>query len=193
MMTSDKGKASLGEMRRRHEAIVRSGALGRLRSEGRLVFALALVWVDYKSCQFRMSARGAAKVAQVCETTVRRGISQLMAAGIIEAGPAEAGKRRRYRFCTPQKTAHEPCAPLTQGVRPPSHEPCAGGARVVRGPRTSGAQDAHERCADRAQCVRPIPQLSSRVPQGTHEGSGRTGPGGPADLTNDEPCGLDVA
>ena len=110
------GAASRGEMRRRHEEIIRSGVLRRVRSEGRLVFALALCWADYKTCQFRMSARGAATTAGVEPTTVRRGLTQLLELGVIEAGPAEPGKRQRYRFRTPQMGAHEPCAGRAQGV-----------------------------------------------------------------------------
>jgi hypothetical protein len=159
------GKDSRGEMRRRHEAIIRSGVLGRLRSEGRLVMTLALCWADYKSCQFRMSARGAASVAGIQPTTVRRGLEQLLAAGVIEAGKPERGKRQLYRFRPPQKTAHEPWAGGAHPVRPPAHTPCAPRAHPVRTPRTPCAHTAHTPCADRAQAVRPIPQLSSRVPQ----------------------------
>jgi len=140
------GAASRGEMRRRHEEIIRSGVLRRVRSEGRLVFALALCWADYKTCQFRMSARGAATTAGVEPTTVRRGLAQLLEFGVIEAGPTEPGKRQRYRFRTPQKGAHEPCAGGARVVSGGAHEPCAGG-------RTSGAQGAHEPCAGRAQGV----------------------------------------
>lgn len=161
-MTGKTKTADTGAMRRRHEDIVRSGVLARIGSEGRLVFAVALCWADYKTCQFRMSARGAAKVAGVAVTTVRRGIAQLVDAGVFDVAPHDHGKRRRYRFAVPG--AHEACAqgdtpcvrPLTQGVRA-AH--------------TGGARSAHEACAQRAQGVSPFPQCSSRVPQGTLKGT----------------------
>jgi hypothetical protein len=133
-------------MRRRHEAIIRSGALAKLRSEGRLVFALALCWADYKTCQFRFSARGAAKMACVQPTAIRRGIAQLLEIGVLEAAPAEAGKRQRYRFRTPQKSAHGSCPGWTQGVRAPL-------TQGVRTPDTPGAQRAHTPCPERAPPV----------------------------------------
>ena len=116
-MSSKAGSGFTGEMRRRHEAIIRSGILRKVRSEGRLVFALALCWADYKTCQFRMSIRGAATTAGVEPTSIRRGLTQLLELGVIQAGPKEAGKRQRYRFATPQKSAHEPC---TRGSLPVS-------------------------------------------------------------------------
>ena len=142
-MSADSGKASMGEMRRRHEAIVRSGALARVRSEGRLVFGLALLWADYKTCRFRMSARGAAKVSGVHPTTIRRGVSQLVEHGVIEAGPKEDGKRQLYRFRSMKGGAHERCPGGARLVCAPGHEPCAP-------PDTHGAQGAHEPCPGRA-------------------------------------------
>jgi hypothetical protein len=160
-----------GSMRRLHEAIIRSGALGRIGSEGRLVFAIALCWADYKSCAFTFSARGAAKIAGVEVTSVRRGIRQLSEAGIIEQSQKMAGIRRRFRFCVPAPgpettdEAHTPC------VRPRARSVCA--------PVTQGVRSAHATCAQRTRSVPPIPQLSSRTPQGVREG-GRTQPVGRA-------------
>jgi len=145
-MTHNDGTASRGEMRRRHEEIIRSGALAKLRSEGRLVLTLALCWADYKTCQFRMSVRGAATVAGVQPTAVRRGIRQLVDAGVIEAGPFETGKRQRYRFRTPQKSAHEPCPGG-------AHSVSSTRAHTVSTTDTHGVQRAHPRCPDRAPTV----------------------------------------
>jgi hypothetical protein len=162
-------------MRRRHEAIVRSGVLARVRSEGRLVFGIALCWADYKTCQFRMSMRGAASMAGVHPNTVRRGITQLVAEGVIEVGPSERGKRQRYRFRVPQEgddrsspprsRAVTPprsppvCAPVTPGVRP-GHGGCAQGSRVVTG--------AHTGCD-------PYSSIVLKVPQGTLGGGSPDG------------------
>jgi DNA-binding transcriptional ArsR family regulator len=177
---SQKGEsAPRGEMRRRHEAIIRSGVLARLGSEGRLVLTLGLCWADYKTCQFRMSARGAASVAGVQQTTVRRGIRQLIEAGVIEVGPREEGNRQRYRFKVPQIDAHVACEGGAQGVRPPAHGSCAP-------PHTPCAHTAHTTCAVCAHHVRtprtgcaPYSSIVLKGSSRTREGSGRPGPGGP--------------
>lgn len=137
-MPSEKQKAVSGEMRRRHEAIVRSGVLSSLRSEGRLVFVIALVWADYKSCQFTMSCRGAATVAGVQTTSIRRGLKQLVEAGVLERGPKK-GKRDRYRFLLPSSGgAHTGCqVGDTGGVRG-AHPPCQERTPGVSQARTGG-------------------------------------------------------
>ena len=153
-------------MRRRHEAIIRSGVLSKLRSEGRLVFCIALCWADYEKCLFTMSVRGAATVAGIKPTSVRRGLDQLLDAGVIEAGPSRTGKRQRYRFLSPTKEGeHTPCAP----------------------PDTPGVQRVHGVCPPRTPTVSgahtPRVPYSSIVLKGssrTREGSGLTGPAGPA-------------
>ena len=134
-MPSEKQKAVSGEMRRRHEAIVRSGILSSLRSEGRLVFVIALVWADYKSCQFTMSCRGAATVAGVQTTSIRRGLKQLVEAGVLERGPKK-GQRDRYRFITPPEKYDTP------GVRGMTPGVSGGDTQGVRGvtPGVSGAR-----------------------------------------------------
>lgn len=193
-----KGQDALrGEMRRRHEAIIRSGVLRSLRSEGRMVFVLALCWADYKTCQFRMSARGAATTAGVEPTSVRRGLAQLLELGVIEAAQAEPGKRQRYRFRPPQKSAHEPCAGGAHPVRGGAHNPCAP-------PDTGRAQSAHEPCAGGAHPVSsartgcaPYSSIvlkgSSRTREDTSVLTGRTGPDGPAGLVADQDRRTEVA
>lgn len=172
-MTNERGKAAIGEMRRRHEAIVRSGVLGKIRSEGRLVFALALCWADYKTCQFRMSARGTAKIARVQPTAIRRGLAQLIDHGVIEPGPKEPGKRPKYRFRAPQKSAHEPCAGVTHGVRVPL-------THTVRPPDTPGAQSAHRQCAEGTPTVSRPRTVCAPYSSIVLKGSSRTRKAGPA-------------
>ena len=134
-MASEKPKAVSGEMRRRHEAIVRSGALSSLRSEGRLVFVVALVWADYKKCTFTMSCRGAAALAGVQVNSIRRGLKQLVDAGILEQGPNKGG-RGQYRFVSPPSGAH---TPGDRGRTPPVSGAHTGGDRG----RTPGVCAAH--------------------------------------------------
>lgn len=147
-----KGKeASRGEMRRRHEAIIRSGALRGLRSEGRMVFFLALCWADYKTCQFRMSIRGAATTAGVQPNSVRRGLAQLIELGVIQAGPPQPGKRQLYRFRPPENSGDESLPgggtsrdrpPVTHRDHP-GHHSCTARTRAVYGGVTSRDRRAH--------------------------------------------------
>lgn len=142
MGAKDGQKALSGEMRRRHEAIMRSGVMAKVRSEGRLVFAFGLMYADYASCEFKMSARGGAKVCVCQPTTFRRGIAQLRAAGVLQKGRLTKNGRHWYRFVVPTfGGAHEPCAEArTTGDRG-AHQPCAEA-------RTTGARGAHEPCAE---------------------------------------------
>lgn len=179
-MSQKDESAVRGEMRRRHEAIIRSGVLRELRSEGRLVLTLALCWADYKTCQFRMSVRGAATVAGVQPTAVRRGLKQLVACGVIEVGPRDHGKRQRYRFIPPQKSAHTVCPGGTPGVSPTGHTPCPP-------PDTPGVRRAHTPCPDRTPGVSgartgcaPYSSIFLKGSSRTREESGRSGPDGPA-------------
>jgi hypothetical protein len=188
-MASKSGAGFTGEMRRRHEAIIRSGVLRKVRSEGRLVFALALCWADYKTCQFRMSIRGAATTAGVEPTSIRRGLAQLVELGVIQAGPKEPGKRQRYRFAPPQQGAHEPCPGGSRVVTGGGHDPCAP-------PVTCGARSEHEPCArgshpvssSRTQCD-PYSSIvlkgSSRTREDVNVLTGGSGPAGPARLDDD--------
>ena len=161
-------------MRRRHERIIRSGALARVRSEGRLVFGIALCWADYGKCTFRMSVRGAATVAGVHPTTVRRGLTQLIDAGILEVGPEEIGKRQRYRFRVPQG-GHKPCPPRSHSVTAPR-------SHTVPPPVTPGVRAGHGVCAQgspgvssaRTGCA-PYSSIVLKVPQGTVEGGSPDG------------------
>lgn len=125
-----------GQMRRRWRVFIEDGSLGRLRSEGRLMALYALYWADFSKCTLKFSIRGAAKSLGVRFTTARRGLTQLVDAGILEAlGEPDTYGRVTYRF----PEAH------TSGVRP-DHEPCAP-------PITSGDQGAHEPCAPRTPAV----------------------------------------
>jgi hypothetical protein len=161
-------------MRRRHERIIRSGVLARVRSEGRLVFGIALCWADYGKCTFRMSVRGAATMAGVHPTTVRRGLTQLIDAGILEVGPEEIGKRQRYRFRVPQG-GHEPCPPRSHSVTSPR-------SHTVPPPVTPGVRAGHGVCAQgspgvssaRTGCA-PYSSIVLKVPQGTVEGGSPEG------------------
>jgi len=176
-VTKESQKSAIGEMRRRHEEIIRSGVLSKLRSEGRMVLTLALCWADYKTCQFRMSASGASRTAGVQRTAVRRGLRQLLEHGVIEEGPKENGKRQRYRFCPNQ---------LAPPVPPPGTPGASALAHPVPPPGTPGATSRHPPCQHMAP---PVPSsgtvcatYSSIVLKGssrTLDDSARSGPIGP--------------
>lgn len=175
VMATETKKSSTGEMRRRHEAIIRSGALARLGSEGRLVFGVALCWASYRTCEFRMSVRGAATVCGVHPTTIRRGLSQLVAEGVVQTGPTEAGKRQIYRF-NPAFGGDATCPPGARVVTAPR-------AQVVRATATPRARSGDEACAHGAQGVSGA--RTSRAPYSSIalNGSSRT-------VEADSPSGL---
>ena len=179
-MPQQADKPAQGEMRRRHQAIIRSGVLRLLGSEGRLVLSIALCWADYKTCQFRMSAHGSAKVAGVQPTTIRRGIQQLVDLGVFEMGPVTVGKRQIYRFRVPDVDLEAGSKGLTRSVRPPL-------TRSVSGPDTQCVEPGHATCAGLTrsvsgpdtQCV-PYSSIILNGSSRTLEVSGRDEPIGPS-------------
>lgn len=170
-MTAEGHKASSGAMRRRQDEIFRSGVMADIGSEGRLVFAVAAAWADYRTCEFKMSARGAARICGVKPTTIRRGLEQLIRHGVIEAAAKTSNPRRKYRFSPPsgERTrrvlgGHEACAARTQGVSGGAHEACPERTRSVRAADTLRARAGHDPC--------PLVHYGPQgVPQELHEDS----------------------
>jgi hypothetical protein len=128
-----------GELRRRHRALIETGVLARLRSEGRLMLCYALYWANFEQCTVSFSFRGAAKMLGVQPNAAMRGVRQLLEAGALAQLPADGQSSRRQYEILPSNGAH------TSGVRR-AHEPCTGA-------HTSGVQSAHERCAQRTRAV----------------------------------------
>jgi len=157
-----KGKAA---MRRMHEAILRSGALCRVGSEGRLVFCYATCWADYGSCTFTFSARGAAKVMGGHITTFTRGIRQLEEAGVIAKGPRTKAGRTRFVFrCPTQEGAHEVC----QGAHTGRERKRTQG---VLGAHTGRVQGAHEACQGAHTRRGPYPEYVPSDPSRDQKGN----------------------
>ena len=148
-----KNDHSSKEMRRRWRAVLEGGHLAALGSEGRLMASYVQYWADFSSCEVRFSMRYAARYLGVQVTTVRRGVSQLIAAGILGVVEASEGSgRTRYVVL---ERAQGVCAPpdtlrareRTQGVRAPD---------------TLRARSEHEACAQRTQPVRAVGTLCAR-------------------------------
>jgi hypothetical protein len=139
-MADDKTKNARGELRRRHKAILESGRMAALGSEGRLMLCYALHWADYEKCTLRMSVRGAAKFLGVRPTSVHRGIHQLLDASVLMlADKATGGARSVYELVVPADGgAHVACTPCT---------------RSVSAPYTRRVQSAHEAWTARTQGV----------------------------------------
>jgi len=147
------------ELRTRWRLAMEDGTLASLRSEGRLVALYVFLKADWATCEVKFSMRNVAELLGVQPTTVRRGISQLVAAGVLRVLGKSADKNKT-RFVV------ERCA---QGVRTPdpsraraAHEPCA--------PRTRAVRSARTRCAH-------TPVLPSGIPVNT---SGTTSEATPA-------------
>ena len=174
-MTQDKKKSQQGELRRRWRALIEDGSFASLRSEGRLVAIYVLYAADWSSCELKFSMRRAANFMSAQPTTVRRGVAQLIEAGIL--GVLDKGEGpRSSRFVVLE------CAPL---VRTPDTSGAQDCAPLVRSPDTSGAQSAHEPCAVRTRAVRGVRTLCARNtflfigrPVSTNEYSNEASPGG---------------
>ena len=149
-----KKAGSKGELRSRWKAMLEDGSLSGLRSEGRLMALYVLYTADWSTCEVRFSMRKVAVRLAVQPTTVRRGVSQLVDAGILRVlGKSGDGVTRRFEVQgraravrTPDTSGAHPRAPLvrtpdTSGAHP-AHEPCAARARVVRSARTRCAHDS---------------------------------------------------
>jgi hypothetical protein len=131
---ADKPKREFGEMRRRHEALLRSGMMARLGTDARMVVAYALCFADYRRCTFTMSASGAAKVMAVQRTSVRRGINRLVAERVLLViASSSGGTRAKYEFAD---VASEGWHKVCQG----GGTQCARG--VAQGVRKGGTQCA---------------------------------------------------
>jgi hypothetical protein len=98
-------RAGNGEMRRRQEAIVRSGALRKLGSEGRLMFGVMAVFADYRTCEVKQSIRWFAKAALVDHKTAIRGVRQLVSAGVLKRSKSVLNGRRKHMFVSPNPLA----------------------------------------------------------------------------------------
>jgi hypothetical protein len=115
--------------------------MARLGSEGRLMACYALYWADFEKCTLKLSIRGAAKVLGVSPNGVRRGIQQLLDAGVLLLVSKGTGSgRSQYELTDP---GHEACTLRTRSVTPPvttrdrsAHEACTERTRSVYGAHT---------------------------------------------------------
>lgn len=140
----DKKPSRKGELRRRWRAFLEDGSIASLRSEGRLVALYVLQVADWSTCEVRFTYRRAARCICVHVTSVRRGVSQLVEAGILEVLEKSAGPgKTKYRIC---ERAQRVSTPDTSRARL-----CT---RAVPTPDTSGARSGHEPCAQRTPVVR---------------------------------------
>jgi hypothetical protein len=132
----DRKPSAKGELRRRHRALLSAGVLAGLGSEGRLMACYVLYWADFEKCTLKLSLRGAAKVLGVSPNGVRRGVQQMLDAGILLLISKGAGSgRSQYEFA------------------PPGHEACALRTRSVTPPVTTGDRSAHVACPERTRSV----------------------------------------
>lgn len=139
MAEKKRDPSAKGELRRRHRALIETGVVARLRSEGRLMLCYALYWASFEKCTVSFSFRGAAKMLGVQPTAAMRGVRQLVEAGAIaELPPDGQSSRRQYEILLPAG-AH------TSGVRG-AHEPCTERTHGVDRAHTSGVRSAHPRC-----------------------------------------------
>jgi hypothetical protein len=151
--SSDKEPSKQGEMRRRWRAILEDGSLTALGSEGRLVASYVQHWADFASCEIRFSMRYVAKYLGVQVTTVRRGVSQMIEAGVLEVAEPRQGTGRT-RYVVPERARSVCATPDTLRARERTQGVCA--------PDTLRARSEHATCAQRTQPVRAARTLCAR-------------------------------
>lgn len=151
-MTHQKKPSRQGELRRRWRAMLEDGAVAGLRSEGRLVALYVLYAADFSTCEVKCSFRHAARTLGVQVTAVRRGMAQLIKAGVVEnLGKSEKTGRSRFVVCE-----------RAQVVRAPDTSRARERAQGVRAPDTQCARAEHEVCPERAQPVSKARTLCAR-------------------------------
>lgn len=151
-MKSDKKASSRGVLRGRWRSMLEDGSLASLRSEGRLAALYVLYAADWTTCEVRFSFHSAARRMAAQVTTLRRGVRQLVEAGLLSVveKPGGAGKTR---YVIPER-AQCVSTPVTTGARSRT--------RAVSKSRTSGVQGAHTPCPTRAQPVSIARTLCAR-------------------------------
>ena len=158
-MTQDAAKSSRAELQRRWRAMLQDGSLVALGTEGRLVALYVLHMADWSSCEVRFSMRRVARFLSVQPTTVRRGVGQMVSAGILEVLEKQDGSGwTRFVVCTRAQGVRTPDTPCAH----PAHTLCAPRAQGVRTPDTGCAHSAHKVCAPRTQGVRGVRTLCVR-------------------------------
>lgn len=138
-----KKQHSKAALRTRWREFLADGSLASLGSEGRLVALYVFERADWSTCEVRFSFRRAADAMKCHFTTVRRGVSQLLKAGVLEVLEPGSG-RSRAKYLIPLR-AHSVLSPST---------PCAQArAHLVLTPSTPCAQTEHATCSARAHSV----------------------------------------
>lgn len=151
-MTNQKKPSAQGELRRRWRAMLDDGSIAKLRSEGRLVALYVLYAADFKTCEVRCSLRHVARTLGVQVTAVRRGMTQLVAAGVVERlGKSEKTGRGRFLIVARAPSVR---AQDTSGARSMTQS--------VRAQDTSGARSEHDTCLRRARTVSKARTLCAR-------------------------------
>lgn len=142
-MAEKKDKSDKAELRTRWREFMDDGSLARLRSEGRLVAHYVFLVGNWTTCEIRFTKRQAARSLGVHPNTVRRGVQQMIDAGILEILENGQGTSRT-RFRVTDRARAVP-TPGTSGAH--------SRARAVTGVNTSGAHSGHEPCPERARVV----------------------------------------
>ena len=168
------------ELNRRQRAIIESGILGRLRPSALVVLHYAIAHADFAECTVYLGARTIAAAAfggSQHRTTARRGITDLIAAGILVTVQDRTYRKATvYRITAPRDRAQgcalsghkaEPsqgtrlCPEGAQGCAPNPTSPAS--PRGSRGMRPSA--EAEGDAQDTRQATRLLALQSVRVKQ----------------------------
>jgi hypothetical protein len=140
---ADVARSHKAELRTRWRSFMDDGTLAGLRSEGRLVAHYVFLTGSWTTCQVKFAIRQAARALCVHPNTARRGVQQLLDAGILEILDKGTGTSRTTYIVSTRSRAVTP--PVTSGDRPRS--------RAVTGAHTSGDHPGHGSCPERTRVV----------------------------------------
>ena len=92
-------KSARGELRRRIQAIIKSGITSVLGAPGLRMLNYLQSFANYETCRVRVSARGAAKLLKIEVTSARRGLLELERLRVIECTKrGVGGARSKYEI-----------------------------------------------------------------------------------------------
>lgn len=167
------------ELNRRQRALVESGILGRLRPSALVVLHYAIAHADFAQCTVYLGARTIAAAAfngSKHRTTARRGIADLIEAGILVTVTDRTYRKATvYRITAPSDRAqgcalsgHKAEPSQGTGLSPEGAQGCApnpashASHRSMRGmrPRANAQGDAHDKQKARLQGLRITPKAS---------------------------------
>lgn len=92
-----------GELHRRVNSILETGALAGLPKSAVIAFLQCRQWADFSSCRFNASIRTLAKHCRFGHGSAARGLAALLAAGVVVEVPSKRSDCRAFEIKKPRR------------------------------------------------------------------------------------------